>query len=255
MDRGAIHGLGLFETMLACDGALVFPDRHLARLRKSCETLGWPVEYPDILEIATELLSLNRLDTGRARVRLAITAGSGAIHDLTPGSDRLIWMVASRAQVPPESISACISPWPRNEHSPLAGLKCAAYAENLIALNHARLNGFDEAIFFNTGGLLCEAATANIFLVKNGTLLTPSLDSGCLPGITRQVVLELAGKSSIACESAEITREHLQAADEIFLTSSTIGVMPVSRLGDCLLAPGHVTGILRELMTSCYHGM
>ena len=200
MDRGSIHGLGLFETMLAIDGVLLFADRHLARLRSGHEKLGWPVEFPEFQEIAAELLAKNRLGTGRARVRLTVTGGSGPIHDLTPGTDRLVWMTAFPALVPPESVSACLSPWPRNEFSPLAGLKCASYSENLIALDHARRTGFDETIFLNTAGHLCEAATANLFLVIDGTLLTPSLDSGCLPGITREVVIELAAETGIPCE-------------------------------------------------------
>jgi branched-subunit amino acid aminotransferase/4-amino-4-deoxychorismate lyase len=249
MDRGSIHGLGLFETMLAIDGALLFADRHLARLRCGHEKLGWPVDFPAIREIAAELLLQNGLGTGRARVRLTVTGGSGPIHDLTPGADRLVWMSAFPALVPPESISACISPWPRNEHSPLAGLKCASYSENLIALDHARRMGFDETIFLNTAGHLCEAATANLFLVRNGTLLTPPLDSGCLPGITRELVIEHAAETGIPCEVRAIGADQMEAAEEIFLTSSTIGVLPVCRLGQRAIPPGPFTRRLRERLS------
>ena len=252
MDRGAIHGLGLFETMLAIDGALLFADRHLARLRSGHEKLGWSLEFPDFQEIAARLLPANGLGTGRARVRLTVTGGSGPIHDLTPGIDRLVWMSAFPALVPPESITACISPWPRNEHSPLAGLKCASYSENLIALDHARRTGFDETIFLNTAGQLCEAATANLFLVRKGTLLTPSLDSGCLPGITRELVIELAAETGIRFEVGALAADQLQAAEEVFLTSSTIGVLPVSRLGDRSLPSGPVTRQLCEALKSCH---
>lgn len=248
MDRGAIHGLALFETMLAIDGVLLFPDRHLARLRSAHEKLGWPVELPALHDIATRLLAENGLGTGRARVRLTVTGGSGPLHDLAPGTDRLIWMSAFPAVVPQESISACLSPWPRNEHSPLAGLKCASYMENLIALDHARRMGFDQAIFVNTAGHLCEAATANLFLVRNGRLLTPPLDSGCLPGITRELVLELAAQTGIPIEVAALGVDQLEAADEIFLTSSTTGVLPVSRLAHRSILPGPVTRRLREAL-------
>lgn len=248
MDRGSIHGLGLFETMLAVDGNLLFADRHLARLRSGHEKLGWPVELPAFQEIATQLLVHNGLGTGRARVRLTVTGGSGPIHDLTPGADRLVWMSAVPALVPPVNLSACLSPWPRNEFSPLAGLKCASYSENLIALDHARRMGFDETVFLNTAGHLCEAATANLFLVKNGTLSTPALSSGCLPGITREVVIELVLEMGIPFEAPDLTASHLEAADELFLTSSTIGVMPVSRFGERALEPGPVSCRLREAL-------
>lgn len=248
MDRGSIHGLGLFETMLAVDGKLLFAERHLARLRSGHETLGWPVDFPAFQEIATQLLVHNGLGTGRARVRLTVTGGSGPIHDLTPGADRLVWMSAFPALVPPESLSACLSRWSRNEFSPLAGLKCASYSENLIALDHARRIGFDETVFLNTAGHLCEAATANLFLVKNGTLFTPALNSGCLPGVTREVIIELALEMGIPCEAPDLTVNHLEAADELFLTSSTIGVMPVSRFGERALEPGPVSCRLREAL-------
>ncbi len=252
MDRGSILGLGLFETMLAVDGSLLFADRHLARLRSGHEKLGWDAEFPAFQEIATQLLVQNGLGKGRARVRLTVTGGSGPIHDLTPGADRLVWMSAFPALVPPGSLSACLSPWPRNEFSPLAGLKCASYSENLIALDHARRMGFDETIFLNTAGHLCEAATANLFLVSNGTLLTPSLDSGCLPGITRELVIELAAEIGIRCEVGALGVDQLQAAEEVFLTSSTMGVLPVSRLGDRALPLGPLTRQLCEALESCH---
>jgi len=247
MDRGSLHGLGLFETLLALDGVPLFLNRHLARLRHGCEKLGWPVDFTGFHEIFSELLMKNRRARGHARIRLAITGGGGRINDLTPGPDRLVWMVALPAGTPPESLSACVSPWPRNERSPLVGLKCASYAENLIALDHARRQGFDETVFLNTAGHLCEAATANLFLVKNGELHTPSLESGCLPGITREVVIQLAGEIGIPCHAAaNLTLENLLAADEIFLTSSTLGPLPLTRIGDRPIAVGPVSRLLRQ---------
>jgi branched-chain amino acid aminotransferase len=240
-DRGLLHGLGLFETMLSLDGKLVLADRHLARLRAACKRLGWTVDSPDIHSIADRLLVDQGLTGGRARIRLAITAGSGTLGDLRLGDDRIIWMTAHSCEVPPGSLAVGISPWLRNEHSPLAGLKCASYAENLIALDHARRHGFDEILFFNTSGGLCEAATANVFLVKNGNLFTPPLESGCLPGITREVVIELAAMLGISCRLCALTSVELQAADECFLTSSTRGVIAVSRLDQRAMAHGPVT--------------
>ncbi len=247
MDRGAILGLGLFETLLALDGVPVFAGRHLERLRKGCGRLGWELALADFHETAAELLARNHLVSGRARIRLAVTAGSGPVHDLTPGNDRLVWMAALPAGDVPASLTANLSPWPRNERSPLAGLKCASYAENLVALDHARRLGFDETVFLNTAGQLCEAATANLFLVKNGALLTPSLDSGCLPGITRGLVLELARRQRIPCVERLPGLGDLQAADEVFLTSSTRGPVAVSRFREQEFPPGPLTAMLREL--------
>lgn len=253
-DRGLMHGLGLFETILAIGGEPVFADRHLARLREGCERLGWPFECAGMRETMVELIRLNGLGEGRARVRLAITAGSGAIHDLAPGADHVVWMTAFPAPEPPLSTSANLSLWRRNEHSALAGLKCASYAENLVALRHASRLGFEETVFLNTSGYVCEAATSNVFLVRNGVLLTPSLDSGCLPGITRAVVIELAAELGISCEERPLIAEDLLAADEVLITSSIRGVMGVSRFEGRTLSPGSVTRKLRDAWNATITG-
>ena len=245
-DRGTLHGLGLFETLLALDGAPVFADRHLARLQQACARLGWPLSLPDFHETAVELLARNGLTSGRAKIRLSITAGSGTIHDLTPGDDRLVWLTALPAAEPPASLTACLSPWPRNEHSPLAGLKCASYAENLIALDHARRLGFDEPIFSNTVGHLCEAATANLFVVIDGKLFTPPLAAGCLPGITREVVIELATELEIPCEERNLAPAELPLAEELFLTSSLSGVTRLSRFENHRYPAGRTTQVLQH---------
>ncbi len=217
-DRGLLHGLGLFETMLALDGRLPLWDRHLARLRRSCQRLGWP-EPEDLTEIIRELLEKDDLAHGPARVRLTLTAGSVA------GADGLTFVQAARLPETPAFVAAIISPWPRNERSPLAGLKCASYAENLLALDVARQAGCSEAIFFNTAGHLCEAAMANVFVVLDGRLVTPPLASGCLPGVARSLVLELSG-----ADEADVTVEDLARAEAMFLTSATRGPVPVRQL-------------------------
>ena len=93
---------------------------------------------------------------------------------------------------------------------------------------------------------VCEAASSNVFLFNRGVLLTPSLASGCLPGITREVVIEQTARLGITCHETELTAADLDAADEIFLTSSIRGLMGVSRLVDRNLAPGEITAALRE---------
>jgi branched-subunit amino acid aminotransferase/4-amino-4-deoxychorismate lyase len=132
------------------------------------------------------------------------------------------------------------SPFPRNERSPLAGLKCASYAENLIALDHARRAGADEALFYNTRGELCEAATANVFLVREGRIFTPPLASGCLPGTMRARVIE-----RIAVEERDLTAADVEEADEVFLTSATRGVVRVAGVDGTAWLPGRVTAGLK----------
>lgn len=245
-DRGAILGLGLFETLLALDGVPVFADRHLARLLAACNQLRWNILLPDFHETARELLVRNKLTTGRARIRLAVSGGCGPLNDITLGNNRVVTMIALPVDATPASLTVNFSPWPRNEYSALAGLKCASYAENLLALDHARRLGFQETIFRNTGGYLCEAATANLFLVKDGAIFTPPLDSGCLPGITRGIVMELAPQHGISCQQRNLTATDLHRADELFLTSSISGLLGISRFEEIHFPPGPITSLLRK---------
>jgi branched-chain amino acid aminotransferase len=252
-DRGLMHGLGLFETILAVDGRPIFVDLHLARLHAACLRLGWQMEFPDLEKIIVELITLNGLKAGRARIRLSITGGSGLLQDLTLGADHLVWLTAVPAADAPNTTRVNLSPWPRNERSPLVGLKCASYAENLLALEHAARLGFEETIFLNTAGQLCEAATSNLFLIQNGRIATPSLDSGCLPGITRFVVMELAARHDIPCEERSLTRTDLDAADELFLTSTIRGLMGVSHFGAKIYPAGPLTETLRAAWDRTVH--
>lgn len=238
LDRGALVGLGLFETLLGLDGCAVFAARHLARLAAGCERLGWVApqsEFGDLEAVMVQLLRRADLGTGRARLRLAVSGGSGGLADLAAGRDRLVWLMAGPAAAAPDVVTVTFAPWPRNERGALAGLKCASYAENLLALDHARQAGFDETLFFNTAGALCEAATANVFIVGNGMLLTPPLTAGCLAGVTRGVLLEVARRHGIPCAEVPLGPAELAAADEVLLTSATRGPVRVSRVADRIL--------------------
>lgn len=245
-DRGWLHGYGLFESLLAIDGRPAFADRHLDRIRNACGKLGWNWDHGDLTQVMRELLVRNQLTTCRARIRLALSGGSGELGLATPGGDRQLTLMASRLAEPDARKSVWLSPWTRNERSPIAGLKCASYAENLLALQQARHEGYDEAIFFNSAGWLCEAATANVFLVNGGRLFTPCLSSGCLPGVTRSVIIECARDMGVACLEQPVDRKELDLADEIFLTSSTSGVVAVTRLDQRTLETGPVTSRMRD---------
>lgn len=246
-DRGLTVGLGLFETILAVDGRPVFLDQHLARHAVGCARFGWPT--PDSAKVGQgihDLLHANHLTTGRARVRLFQTAGNGPLADLAQGPSALTLLTAAPLTPGPETISLTLSPWVRNERSPLAGLKCASYAENLLALAAAQAAGFDEPLFLNTRDEVCEVATANLFLVKDGTLRTPALTSGCLPGIARAQVLANARAQGLPTEETTLHLADLHHADELFLTSSLRGIVPINRFDDLHLPPGPITIHLRS---------
>lgn len=243
-DRGLTHGLGVFETLLAADGRLVRADLHWERLKSGCARLGIPA--PDEKAVVAELEPVvAELTAPRVRVRVMQTAGPGGLRDLSGISPRTVLSVEALGSFSPE-ITVATSPWPRNEGSPLAGVKCSSYAENLIALDHARRAGVDELIFSNTRGMLCEAATANVFVVVAGRLRTPPIASGCLPGTTRQRVIEWARSLGIEVEERPITMNEARQADGLFLTSSTRGVVRVTEWDERVFPDRRMADLLAE---------
>ncbi|MCH7225352.1 aminotransferase class IV [Haloferula sp. A504] len=229
-DRALTHGLGVFETLLAVDGRLVRADLHLERLRSGCARLGIPAPEEKAVLAGLEPV-LAEIVAPRMRVRVMQTAGPGGLRELAGGSPRTLLSIEALGSVS-STIAVATSPWPRNEGSPLAGVKCSSYAESLVALDHARRAGVDELIFPNTRGMLCEAATANVFVIKDGNLVTPPLASGCLPGTTRQRVIEWAPGLGIECEERPVTMDEARQAEGLFLTSSTRGVVWVRQWDD-----------------------
>ena len=128
--------------------------------------------------------------------------------------------------------------WTRNENAALVGLKTTSYAENVLALKAAQEQGCSEALFLNTAGFLCEGTGSNIFVVIDGTLVTPPLSSGCLAGITREIVLEL-----VEVVERDVHPSEFSSISEAFLSSSTRDVVPVARIDDFELpnVPGLIT--------------
>jgi branched-chain amino acid aminotransferase len=134
-------------------------------------------------------------------------------------------------------------PWPRNDRAALAGAKTTSYAENVVALSRAHAAGAGEALFLDTQGRICECTGSNIFLVLDGELVTPSLVTGCLAGVTRALVLEWCGG-----REAELDGGALASASEVFLTSTTRDVQPVAAVDDLTYpAPGPVTARAMEV--------
>jgi branched-chain amino acid aminotransferase len=146
--------------------------------------------------------------------------------------------MVSPAKPWPTTTTLVTVPWPRNEHSAVAGLKTTSYAENVVALAWAHERGASEALLLNTARQVCEGTGSNVFAVlAGGRVVTPPLTSGCLAGVTRELVLEWCGG-----EEVDLTPEALAAADEVFVTSSTRDVHPVDRVDAMEYpAPGPVT--------------
>lgn len=218
-ERGLLHGYGLFETMLGEAGKLPFLAQHRARLEAALKSWGWKTEIPDLVGAEEDW------QNGKFRVRLTVTAGAG---NLAAAGGAGLWILSTQALAPHEPPHLGISPWRRNEFSPLAGFKTTSYAENLLVLQKSEERQWDDCFWANTSGALCETCTANVFLVKDDKAVTPSLQSGCLPGIARAWVIETAGKLGIPLEERRMEMEELSSADEIFLTNAVRGPFPVA---------------------------
>ena len=230
LDHGFTVADGVFETLLVTDGKVFALDRHLVRLAKSASGLG--IAMPDVATIAngvSQVLTKNpKVDFGR--LRITITSGSGPLgSDRTATAPTLVISLAEQAAWP-ATTKVLLVPWSRNENSPLAGLKTTSYAENVYALDAAKTQGFSEAIFCDTSGRLCEGTGSNIFLVKNDQIFTPSEASGLLRGITRDLVIEWANDSGFVVVERDVDPSELWDADEVFITSSTRDIHPVSEL-------------------------
>lgn len=239
-DHGFTVGDGVFEAMKVVDGVPFALDEHLARLTRSAEGLGLRAPDRDLIRagIAATIAGQN-LPLGR--VRVTYTPGIAPMGSGRGDSGATLAIVAGPMDPWPETTTAVVVPWPRNERGALAGLKTTSYAENVVALAYARRHNATEAIFGNTVGNLCEGTGTNIFYVVGGEVRTPTTRSGCLGGITRQLILDWYGGVEID-EPLAI----LEAADEVFLASTTRDVQGVSRIDEREYpAPGPVT---REVM-------
>ncbi len=255
LDRGLLVGEGIFETMRAYNGKVFALARHYKRLKEGAKVLGIPVPALREIEDAVDaLLEANRLRD--ARVRLTITSGPGG-----PGlvvrerHEPTVIILAHPIDDLPErmyrkGVRAVTLPLRKAAGTALAGIKTTSYVENVIGRKIAGEQGVDEGIFLNTEGELCEGTASNIFLVKYDNLYTPDLGSGCLPGITREVVLELAPKAGLLPSERALSPIDLADADEAFLTSSTRELMPLvevdgDEIGDG--RPGPRTAELHKL--------
>lgn len=247
LDHGVTVGDGVFETAKLEGGRPFALRRHHARLQRSAAGLGLPpVQLDRIDEGIRAVLDGPSIEHGR--LRYSVTGGMGPL-----GSDRdegsLTYIVLAAPQPPPPlSAALAVVPWTRNERSAVAGVKTTSYAENVVALARAKAAGAIEAVFANTRGELCECTGSNIFVVLDGVALTPPVDSGLLPGITRGLVLEWGAPSGIPVREQTLPLEVLDAADEVFITSSTKDVLPVHAVDGRDLPPDRpVTTALQDV--------
>jgi branched-chain amino acid aminotransferase len=236
-DHGITVGDGVFETLKVVAGTPFALTRHLRRLGTSAAGLGMAVDLDLVRNAVAEVLAAD--GSAKARLRITVTGGPSPF-----GSDRgsaapsLLVATAPLSDWPATAEVATV-PWTRNEKAATAGLKTTSYADNVIALRHAHDRGAAEAILANTVGDLCEGTGSNVFVGIDGELVTPPLTSGCLAGVTRELIIEWLGD----VVERPLPLSALSLADEAFLASSTRDVQPIGAVDGKVLpaAPGVMT--------------
>jgi branched-chain amino acid aminotransferase len=241
LDHGLTTGDGVFETIKVENGRPFAVRRHLERLVRSAVGLGLPT--PDGAAIEAGIEAVVEPGMQFARLRITYTGGVSPLSSDRGTSGPTI-LIATQEIERPSATSAIVTvAWVRNERSAVAGLKTTSYAENVRALAYAKERGGSEAIFANTIGNLAEGTGSNIFCVYDGELVTPTLESGALAGVTRGLILEWFGGVE-----RDVPLEQLFEAEEIFLTSTTRDVQGIHRVDDRdLPAPGAITAQVAKI--------
>lgn len=225
---GLLNGWGVFSTLRVIDGVLFAWERHWRRMQRDAALLRVPFPNdPAWLEAQLrKLIEANQ--AWNATLRVAIVRNRGGQFE-GPGLTRDFDVIAFTKDLTNWGDSARLDIAEKARHADheFAGTKMLSWSFNLVYLERAQARGFDEVVLLNERGEVSECTSANLFAVLNGRLVTPPLSSGCLPGVTRAILLEEIEPSA---EERPLRLADLEAASEIFITSSTRDVLPVSAI-------------------------
>jgi branched-chain amino acid aminotransferase len=253
-DHGFLYGDGVYETLRAYQGRIFLLERHLARLRRSCDLIGLvlPVGDDAWVSIITDILGRNGLED--AGLRLTISRGEGELG-IDPGlcaSPTVVVMakafVPYPARMREQGVRLQLVSVRRNPPSAQSPrIKSLSFLNNILAKQEAVQAGAYDALMLNMDGHVTECTTSNVFFVANQRLHTPSVDCGILEGITREVVIELAGDLGIEVEEGAYAAEDVLQADECFMTNTGLEVMGVSQIGEHPIGQGKCGPMTMEL--------
>jgi len=228
-----LYGRGVFTTLAIYNAQPFLWAKHWQRLATHAKKLD--VDHTgctekNVGEAVRKLIAVNQVKEGRARVILLARHGRDIWKTKAPGAKKtdLLIMTGDTQKIPQTGLSLAVSPYRTNTSSPLTGIKSLNYLDHVLAWEEAQSRDFDEAVVLNERGEIVSATTANLFWAKNGTLHTPTLSTGALAGITRDCVIDIANKHFIPLLEGVYEMPDLIDADEIFLTSSSLGVAPVT---------------------------
>jgi branched-chain amino acid aminotransferase len=255
VDHGITVGDGVFETCAIYDGTAFALSRHLRRLRRSA--LGIGLAEPDedaVREGVAAVLAAAGPDVGRLRITLTGGPGPLGSYRFAPEDQRQSLLVLAGPGGGSDVSRVVRVPWVRNERSAVAGLKTTSYAENVVAVSEAYRRGADEAVLANTVGELCEGTASNVFVERDGELVTPPLSSGCLAGITRELLLEWSAVAGLPVREAApgelrygVLDDVADGAAHLLMSGSIRNVSPVVSLDGADIAAGPISQQAHQL--------
>ncbi|MCA1594262.1 MAG: aminotransferase class IV [Acidobacteria bacterium] len=223
-----LHGRGVFTTLAVYGGRPFLWDAHWWRLKEHAKRAGVECgfEEKEVKESLARLVEANKVEAGRARVTLLARDARGPWELKGAGASEtdILIITGDARRAADDALALSVSPYRLNTLSPLAGVKSVNYLEHVLSWEEARARDFDEAIVLNERGEVASATMANIFWVKQGTIHTPALQTGALAGTTRACVIELAEELAVPVIEGDYHLHDVGDADEIFLTSASLGV-------------------------------
>ena len=247
---GLICGWGLFTTLRISRGEAFAYERHWRRLEKDAAIIHLPMPYTaaKVRVHLHEVIRANQVTEGCARIYLVYNqVGFWQSNEAHPPVDLIIYT----APLPSyrEPVRLALREHGRHAASPLAGVKSISWLQNVWSVAEAQKEGFDEVVLLNERGEVAECTAANIFAVKNGKVFTPPLSSGCLEGVTRGILFEIAPEAGVSVVEQTLHPEDLFSAEEVFLTSTNRNLLGVGEIAGHSLpaAPGPVAKRLDEL--------
>lgn len=253
VSSATLYGRGVFTTLAVYDGNPFLWSKHWQRLTTHAAKLD--IDHTgctekSVGEAVRKLIAVNQVKNGRARVTMLARTTNGS-WKAKPASTRktdLMIMTGESHRVAQSGISLAVSPYRVSTFSPLTGIKSLNYLDHILAKEEARSRDFDESVVLNERGEIVSATNANIFWARNGTIHTPSPATGALAGITRECVIDIANKHFLPLVEGIYEMADLVDADEIFLTSSGLGVAPVTTFDfrRYAIEPESITATIRD---------
>jgi branched-chain amino acid aminotransferase len=253
-DHGLLYGDGVFEGMRSYNGKVFRLKQHLDRLWASAKAI-WlkiPISQDEMAKAVNDTLATNSIKDGY--IRLVVTRGAGALGlDPNKCSDPQVIVIADHIQLYPKEmyekgLEIVTASTIRNHSAALSPrIKSLNYLNNIMAKIEGLQAGCVEALMLNAKGEVAECTGDNIFIVRNGVLMTPPIDAGILEGITREAVIELAEEMNVPVEQVPFVRHDVFIADECFLTGSAAEVIPVVKLDSRVIGDGKPGPITRRI--------